>query len=141
MNELGIPSGSSRSADRRGPGKTWPTKATSYRLATVMRAWISGSHASGSQAAEAIPAPSEPLGPVALGGEDEVALRALWSRHRAEADVRVDGPPGAGSQVGRQVIPESVIDIEKEISNAAEFASSPGRKCSTSTNRRSARRQ
>ena len=54
------------------------------------------------------------VGPVTLGGEDQVKALCLLPRP-GKVEMGVDGPPGAGAQVRRQVIAQAVVDIQIKV--------------------------
>ena len=83
----------------RGPGKTFPTNATSNCLATSCRRWISASHPSGSHSRGRDPLAPEPVRTVALCREDEIEPAGLLQAP-GEVHVRVDRPPGTGCRSG-----------------------------------------
>ena len=87
------------------------------------------------------PMPPKQVDPIALGGEHDVEARRLLAAP-VEIEVGVDGPEGAGSQLGRQVIPQAVVDVQVEVEAlSGHTVQVAGWKCSTSTNRSRARWQ
>ena len=114
MNECGYLRRISSSSSARGPGKTLPTKATSYCLATSCLRWISGSQASGSQAAEAIPAGGAAR-PRRAGRRRPGRSRGPSRRHQSKLRWVSMAHQARRTQLGRQVIPQPVVDIEIEV--------------------------
>ena len=114
MNELRYRRWIRLSRSARGPGKMLPTNATSYCLAHVVLA-VDLRVARQRQPGRGRDADAaEQVGAVALGGEDDVEAGRLFAA-AVEVEVRVDGPEGTGPQVGRQVIPQAVVDIQIQV--------------------------